>query len=119
VKYGRCAAVNLIVEAECVVITVEAEGPSIPRSEREKVFEPFYKMESSREPDAGGVGLGLSVTRSIIWEHGGNIVLGNRKGGGLSVRVELPIGPSPTSLDSGEMSFRGDARDPELGTQND
>ena len=71
---------------------VEDEGPGIPRSERERVFDPFYRIENSRDPNTGGVGLGLSVTRSIIWEHGGDIILGTRKGGGLSVRVELPTG---------------------------
>ena len=65
------------------------KGPGIPRSERQKVCEPFYRIESSRNPDTGGVGLGLSVTRSIIWEHGGDIVFANRKGGVLSVRLEL------------------------------
>ena len=90
VKYGGKADVTLAPEAGRVVITVEDEGPGIPRSEREKVFEPFYRIGSARDPSTGGVGLGLSVTRSIIWEHGGDITLGNRKGGGLSVRVELP-----------------------------
>jgi K+-sensing histidine kinase KdpD len=47
-------------------------------------------METSRNLDTGGVGLGLSVTRSIILEHGGEISLTDRKGGGLLVRVELP-----------------------------
>jgi signal transduction histidine kinase len=61
-------------------------------SEREKVFAPFYRIGDARNPDTGGVGLGLSVTRSIILEHGGNISLGSRKGGGLTVRVELPSG---------------------------
>ena len=93
VKYGGNAAISLISEAEHVVVTVEDGGPGIPRSEREKVFEPFYRIERSRSPETGGVGLGLSVTRSIVWEHGGDIVLANRKGGGLSVRVELPVSP--------------------------
>jgi hypothetical protein len=75
------------------VITIEDEGSGIPRSEREKVFEPFYRIGSARDPTTGGVGLGLSITRSIVWEHGGDITLGNRKGGGLSVRVALPAGP--------------------------
>ena len=61
VKYGRSAAVSLIPEAERVVITVEDEGPGTSRSEREKVFEPSYKIEGSRNPDTGGVGLGLSA----------------------------------------------------------
>ena len=97
VKYGRSAAVTLITEAQHALITVEDEGPGISRSEREKVFEPFYRIESSRDPATGGVGLGLSVTRSIVWEHGGDISLATRKGGGLIVRVELPIGSGLTS----------------------
>jgi two-component system OmpR family sensor kinase len=90
VKYGGGATVSVISETGRVVITVEDEGPGIPRSEREQVFEPFYRIEGSRNPDTGGVGLGLSVARSIAREHGGDIALANRKGGGLSVRFELP-----------------------------
>jgi len=93
VKYGGTAAVTLAPEADRVVILVEDEGPGIPRSERDKVFEPFYRIGSARDPSTGGVGLGLSVTRSIIWEHGGEISLGSRKGGGLAVRIQLPAGP--------------------------
>ena len=101
VKYGGSAAVTLTSEASRVVIVVEDEGPGIPRNEREKVFEPFYRVDPSRDPNIGGVGLGLSVTRSIIWEHGGDIVLGNRKGGGLSVRLELPNSNGSASPDEG------------------
>ncbi len=90
VKYGKKAEVTLTCTAGRTIITVEDEGPGIPRGERERVFEPFYRMEHSRNLDTGGVGLGLSVTRSIIWEQGGEISLGDRKGGGLLVRVELP-----------------------------
>jgi len=97
VKYGKSAAVSLTPESERVVIVVDDEGPGIPRNERERVFEPFYRIGSSRDPETGGVGLGLSVTRSIIWEHGGNIVLANRKGGGLTVRIELPDVPHPNA----------------------
>ena len=100
VKYGGKADVTLAPKSGRVAITIEDEGPGIPRSEREKVFEPFYRVGSSRNPDTGGVGLGLSVTRSIVWEHGGEINLGSRKGGGLSVRLMLPSGPglSPPHL---------------------
>jgi signal transduction histidine kinase len=90
IKYGKNAVVTLACTAGRAIITVEDEGPGIPRSERERVFEPFYRLETSRNLDTGGVGLGLSVTRSIIWEQGGEINLGDRKGGGLSVRVDLP-----------------------------
>jgi signal transduction histidine kinase len=82
VKYGGKADVTLAPETGRAVITVEDEGPGIPRSEREKVFEAFYRIGSARDPGTGGVGLGLSVTRSIVWEHGGDITLGARRGGG-------------------------------------
>ena len=118
VKYGRSSTVSLIPEADRAVVTVEDEGPGIPRSEREKVFEPFYRIESSRDPDTGGVGLGLSVARSIIWEHGGDIVLSNRKGGGLSVRLELPTGPGLGGSDHKEVR-NVEARDPGVDNASD
>ena len=89
-KYGGAADVTLTAGAQRIVVAVEDRGPGIPRSEREKVFEPFYRIEGSRNPATGGVGLGLSVARSIAREHGGDIVLAARKGGGLSARLELP-----------------------------
>jgi signal transduction histidine kinase len=102
-------------EAGRLVITVEDDGPGIPRSEREKVFEPFYRIGSARNPDTGGVGLGLSVTRSVVWEHGGEIVLRSRKGGGLSVRISLPISAGVNSQGSAEASNGGAAMMPNSG----
>ncbi len=119
VKYGGTAAVTLTPEATRVVITVEDDGPGIPRSEREKVFEPFYRVGSSRDPKTGGVGLGLCVTRSIVWEHGGDINLANRKGGGLSVRIELPIGAIQNSLGQEDIRLREEVRKPDLGDTNE
>jgi signal transduction histidine kinase len=119
VKYGASAAVSLLPDAERVVITIEDEGPGIPRSQREKVFEPFYRIENSRNPDTGGVGLGLSVARSIIWEHGGDIILANRKGGGLSVRLELPTGPRLGSPDQEAIRSSGQTREPKSGGPDD
>ncbi len=66
VKYGWKTAVTLTSETSRIVMVVEDEGPGIPTNEREKVFEPFYRIDPSRDPNTGGVGLGLSVTRSII-----------------------------------------------------
>ncbi|HEY2540258.1 MAG TPA: sensor histidine kinase [Stellaceae bacterium] len=79
---------ELPAKAGRIVVAVEDRGPGIAHSEHEKVFEPFYRIEGSRNP--GGVGLGLAVARSIAREHGGDIVLATRKGGGLSARLELP-----------------------------
>lgn len=90
VKYGGGAEVTSTKEARRVVLAVEDHGPGIPRSEREKVFEPFYRIEGSRNPETGGVGLGLAVARSIAREHGGDITLAAHNGGGLSACLELP-----------------------------
>lgn len=119
VKYGGSAAVTLVPEAGCVVILVEDNGPGIPRTAREKVFEPFYRLEMSRNSETGGVGLGLSVARSIVWEHGGDIILANREGGGLSVRVELPVGPGQGSSDQEEIRSREQTREPAYGAHHD
>ena len=91
VKYGGSARVDIVCEAEQVVILVDDDGPGIPAEEREKVFAPFYRLEPSRNPNKAGVGLGLSVARTIAREHGGEVTLENREGGGLSVRFELPV----------------------------
>ena len=99
VKYGTNAFVHLAREPERVVITIEDDGPGIPPSQRSKVFEPFYR-ETSRNPGTGGVGLGLSVARSIIWAHGGDIRLANRREGGLHVRVDLPIAEQQVDADT-------------------
>jgi signal transduction histidine kinase len=90
VKYAGGAEVALTAEPGRVVVAVEDRGPGIPRSQREKVFEPFYRVDDSRNPDTGGAGLALSVARSIVREHGGDVVRATRKGGGLSARLEPP-----------------------------
>jgi signal transduction histidine kinase len=90
VKYGRRARVDLVGNAVLAVITVDDDGPGIPEQEHENVFAPFYRLEGSRNRGTGGVGLGLSVARTIAREHGGDITLVNRDGGGLRVCMELP-----------------------------
>ena len=55
------------------------------------MFEPFYRREPSRSRQTGGIGLGLAVVRSIARGHGGDVLLENRSGGGLTARVLLPL----------------------------
>jgi signal transduction histidine kinase len=95
VKYGGSARVDILCEDERVVIVIDDDGPGIPLPEQERVFAPFYRLEPSRDPGKGGVGLGLSVARTIAREHGGEVTLANRDGSGLSIRVELPAEAVP------------------------
>jgi signal transduction histidine kinase len=90
IKYGHAAEVQIVREIDRVVIVVDDEGPGIPPEENEKVFAPFYRLESARDPGKAGVGLGLSVARTVAREHGGDVRLRNRDKGGLSALIELP-----------------------------
>lgn len=95
VKFGGSADVRLNNAGTNVEVVIEDNGPGIPDSELEAIFNPFYRVETSRSRDTGGVGLGLSVARSIIDTHGGRILIANRRAGGLSITVELPVESSP------------------------
>jgi len=90
-KYGGRARVMLSRVDDCAVVTIDDDGPGIPENEREKVFAPFYRIEGSRNRDTGGVGLGLAVARTTAREHGGDVTLDTADGGGLRVRLELPV----------------------------
>jgi signal transduction histidine kinase len=92
VRYGGTAEVTLTQEPGCTVITIADKGPGLPEDQIEAVFEPFVRLEASRNRDTGGVGLGLAIARTIIQAHGGTIQLCNRTGGGLNAIVRLPIG---------------------------
>ncbi|HLZ64862.1 MAG TPA: ATP-binding protein [Aliidongia sp.] len=91
VKYGDVAHLSLQRHGDLVTILIEDDGPGIPPELAEQVFQPFFRLEGSRNRDTGGVGLGLSVARTIIRGHGGDIELSNRPEGGLRVTVTLPV----------------------------
>lgn len=90
VKYGQHAEVDAQAATETVSIWIRDGGPGIPDSEFERVFEPFYRVESSRSRNTGGSGLGLTIARNIVEQHGGTIALRNRREGGLEVTLTLP-----------------------------
>jgi signal transduction histidine kinase len=90
-KYGGGARVTVTSDDALATVMIEDDGPGIPESEMERVFAPFYRVESSRNRDTGGTGLGLSVARSAVRAHGGDIALANRAEGGLRVTVILPV----------------------------
>ncbi len=93
VKYGNRARVVLRIDTERIVVEILDDGPGIPAEEREKVFQPFYRMERSRSRETGGFGLGLTMARSTIRTHGGDVTLADRPEGGLRLTVSLPRGP--------------------------
>lgn len=90
-KYADRCWVRLIEEPRTRLILIEDDGPGIPEAELERVFEPFFRLEASRNAETGGTGLGLSVARTIVHAHGGTLVLANRAGGGLRAVIRLPV----------------------------
>lgn len=95
VKYGRRAQVSLQRRDEDWCIAIRDDGPGIPPAELDRVFDPFYRLETSRSRETGGTGLGLTVARSTIRAHGGDITLANHPDGGLQVTVTLPLAGRP------------------------
>lgn len=90
VKYGQIAHVQLIDSESMLQILIEDEGPGVPASELGMLFEPFYRVESSRSRDTGGTGLGLSIARSIAVLHGGTLKAENTEHRGLRLTLNLP-----------------------------
>jgi signal transduction histidine kinase len=89
VKFGTRAKI-IVEDGTALVIRVHDEGPGIPAEELERVFEPFYRVESSRNRDTGGTGLGLSIARDVAQAHGGSLVARNLPQGGLEALLVLP-----------------------------
>jgi signal transduction histidine kinase len=87
--------IDLSVEAGDPVLTlrVEDRGPGIAEADREKVFEPYFRLESSRAKETGGSGLGLAIARTIARAQGGDLKLTSRCGGGLSAILTWPKNP--------------------------
>ncbi|MBJ7416089.1 MAG: HAMP domain-containing protein, partial [Niveispirillum sp.] len=93
VTYGNSALVSLRTEKDSAVIEVQDEGPGLPDALLERVFEPFFRVEPSRNRHTGGAGLGLASARAVARTHGGDILLANRPQGGLAARITLPLKP--------------------------
>jgi signal transduction histidine kinase len=94
VAYGHKADVRISDSGDGYDVLVEDEGPGIPESDRQRVFEPFVRLESSRNEATGGTGLGLTLVKAIAEGHGGGVLLENRPGGGLRARMHLPRMPA-------------------------
>ena len=88
--YGGGVCAHVSSGGQGAVVTLDDNGPGIPAASLDRVFDPFFRLEASRNRETGGVGLGLSITRNILRAHGGDVVLSNRAGGGLRATVTLP-----------------------------
>ncbi|SDB92465.1 ATP-binding protein [Paraburkholderia lycopersici] len=90
-KYGGSAAIDVSASAHgnAVTISVLDRGPGIPDEALEKVFEPFYRLETSRNRGTGGTGLGLAISRQLAVVMGARLSLHNRPEGGLEGRLVL------------------------------
>ena len=90
-KYANKVKVDLIKKNTNLFITIDDDGPGIPKNEHDNVFKPFYKIDKGRADSKSSVGLGLSIASDIIRSHGGNIKLDKSIMKGLSVKIFLPL----------------------------
>jgi len=82
------------------VIEVRDHGPGIHGEDRERVFERFYRTDTSRSRDTGGTGLGLSIVAAILEQHDGSVHIEETPGGGATFVISLPFYPAPVMTDN-------------------
>lgn len=92
IKYGDAAHIALRHAGDRAIVEIRDKGPGIAPDQTEKAFAPFRRLETSRNRDTGGVGLGLTIARDVVRAHGGEIELFNIDPLGLLVRLQLPVG---------------------------
>jgi signal transduction histidine kinase len=90
VKYGQRAHVTVERMAGAARVRIRDEGPGIPSDQLARVFEPFYRLETSRSRSSGGTGLGLTIARNIAEQHGASLSLANHERGGLEAVLVVP-----------------------------
>ena len=91
-KYAKNTAVTMSMDEDgWIDLLIEDDGPGVPSDQYEAVFRPFYRVDTSRNMDTGGVGLGMSIAMDIVLAHGGKIWLDRSNMGGLAVHIGLPI----------------------------
>lgn len=91
IRYADHVSVRAGQRGDAIEVTVDDDGPGIPEDQREEVFKPFYRIESSRNPGTGGVGLGLTIAKDVMRGHGGDIALSASPNGGLRARLRVPL----------------------------
>lgn len=90
VTYGSKAHLDLAQRDGDIVLTIRDEGPGIPAEKLDEVFQPFRRVETSRNRQTGGFGLGLTIARNIARRSSGDITLANDPAGGLRAELRIP-----------------------------
>ena len=95
---GKPVEVAVTRSRDDVEIRIRDHGPGVPGGDLERIFEPFYRVAESRDRDSGGEGIGLAITSQVLAAHGGSAGAQNLPGGGLEVRLRLPLRARPAPL---------------------
>ncbi|WP_025899728.1 ATP-binding protein [Sneathiella glossodoripedis] len=90
-RHAQKIEVQLVIEDDQAFILIDDDGPGIPEDKRADVFRPFHRLDTSRNTETGGSGLGMTIARDVVHGHGGQIILATSPLGGLRVQVSLPL----------------------------
>ncbi|NIJ08085.1 signal transduction histidine kinase [Sphingomonas vulcanisoli] len=93
IAYAASVEASVRREEGVAVVTIADRGPGMPAELLERAFQPFVRGDPSRNRATGGIGLGLTIARTIAENHGGTVTLANRAGGGLDAVLRLPLAP--------------------------
>ena len=91
VRYGEHVSVRVGHRDDAIELIIDDDGPGIPEDQRDEVFRPFYRLDDSRNPETGGIGLGMTIARDVVRAHGGEILLSQSPMNGLRTRIRLPL----------------------------
>ena len=91
VRYASHVRVMVRAGTSVLEIIVDDDGPGIPAERTEDVFRPFFRLDPSRNPKTGGVGLGLTIARDVARAHGGELTIGEAPAGGVRATIRLPL----------------------------
>lgn len=90
-RHGRHVWITGVTTRDGFDVLVDDDGPGIPAEQRESVFRPFYRLDAARNPNTGGLGLGLTIARDLARSQGGELTLETSPQGGLRARLHLPV----------------------------